>query len=299
MIKHIIPGLFALCCACPSYAQEAKTYKNAQGGEITFPLGELSFADEVVAFQIGKPAPRSKVARQQENILGEPVNGSLSLGCSGVVVVRFTDNALVDVEGPDLYVFEIGPQIEATLLEISGDGRTWIDVGPISGSTAAIDIAEHIPDAGAVFHYVRLTDRNIRCNAGNYAGADIDAVGAIGAAVRITLSGNVLFDFDSAELRDEAQAELQRVTEILSGYPGARVVVEGHTDSEGSDSYNLELSAKRAESVRDYLVAAGSLVDGTARIASYGESRPVAENETDEGRQANRRVDIIVIPKKK
>lgn len=296
MIKHIIPGLFLLCCASSGYAQEAKSYKNAQGGEITFPLGELSFADEVVSFEMGKPSPRSKAARRQANILGEPVNASLSLGCSGVVVVRFIDNALVDIEGPDLYVFEIGPQIEATNLEISGDGRAWIDVGPISGSTAAIDIAGHIPDAGAVFHYVRLMDRNIGCRAGNYSGADIDAVGAIGAAVRITLSGNVLFDFDSAELRDEAQAELQRVTEILGGYPGARVVVEGHTDSKGSDSYNLKLSSARAESVRDYLVASGSLIDGSASIAPYGESRPVAENETDEGRQANRRVDIIVIP---
>ncbi len=298
MTRWLLSFFLLLCFTATGQAQEAKTYKDAQGREVTFPLGALSFADEIVSFEMGNPAPRNKAARRQENLLGEPVNASLSLGCSGVVVVRFTDNSLVDVAGPDLYVFEIGPQVEATLLEISADGRTWIDVGPIAGSTAAIDIAAHTADGNEVFHYVRLTDRNINCRAGNYSGADIDAVGAIGAAVRITLSGNVLFDFDSAELREEARVELQRVGETLAAYPGARVVVEGHTDSEGSDSYNLKLSRERAESVRDYLVAAGALNPGAARIAPYGESRPVAGNESDEGRQANRRVDLIVIPRR-
>ncbi|MEM8795354.1 MAG: OmpA family protein [Pseudomonadota bacterium] len=279
-------------------AQEAKTYIDGQGRQIFFPLGELSFADQVIDVKVGKPAPKSEAARRQENILGEPVNSSLSLGCSGVAVVRFVNNTLVDIEGPDLYIFEIGKEVEATQLAISTNGRDWIDIGPISGSTAAIDIAKFTDDPSAIYQYVRLTDRNIKCKAGKYSGADIDAVGAIGAAVRVTLDGNVLFDFDSADLREEARAELGKVTKTLNRYPGAQVIVEGHTDSKGSDAYNLELSQQRAASVRDFLVSSGATETSKSETRGFGETRPVATNETDEGRQKNRRVDLIIIPKR-
>lgn len=289
-------GFLTLLLVGATAAQESKTYTDAQGRQIFFPLGDLSFADEVVHFKMGDPAPKSEPARRQANILGQPINASLSLGCSGVVIVRFVDNSLVDINGPDLYVFEIGKEVEATSLEISEDGRIWIDVGPISGSTAAIDIADFVPEAGASFQFVRLTDRNIKCRAGNYSGADIDAVGAIGAAVRITLAGNVLFDFDSSELREAAIDELNKVVETLKPYQGARVIVEGHTDSKGSEEYNAQLSNDRAASVQDFLVSAGAVQPDSSEIKGYGESRPVASNETEEGRQTNRRVDLIIIP---
>ena len=171
-----------------------------------------------------------------------------------------------------------------------------IDIGPIAGATAAIDIAKHIEDPFAAFQYVRLTDRNIKCKAGKYSGADIDAVGAIGAAVRVTLDGNVLFDFDSAQLRDEAIKELNEATKIIEKYPGARVIVEGHTDSKGSDEYNLELSERRAISVKEHLVSNGALEASNSETKGFGEGRPVANNDTESGRQKNRRVDLIIIP---
>ena len=118
--------------------------------------------------------------------------------------------------------------------------------------------------------------------------------------IRIELSADVLFDFDSAELRAEAEQALRNVAEIIRAHEGAIVRVEGHTDSKGSDSYNQQLSEERARSVRDWLMSADGL-DGTEfSIYGFGESKPVAANEmTDgsddpEGRQKNRRVDIIV-----
>ena len=118
--------------------------------------------------------------------------------------------------------------------------------------------------------------------------------------IRIELSADVMFDFDSAELRAEAEQVLRNVAEIIRAHESANVRVEGHTDSKGSDSYNQQLSEERARSVRDWLMSADGL-DGTEfSIYGFGESKPAAANEmTDgsddpEGRQRNRRVDIVV-----
>lgn len=118
--------------------------------------------------------------------------------------------------------------------------------------------------------------------------------------IRIELSADVLFDFDSAELRAEAEQALRNVAEIIRAHEGAIVRVEGHTDSKGSDSYNQDLSEERARSVRDWLMSADGL-DGTEfSTFGFGESKPAAANEmTDgsddpEGRLRNRRVDIVV-----
>ena len=116
--------------------------------------------------------------------------------------------------------------------------------------------------------------------------------------IRIELSADVMFDFDSAELRAEAEQVLRNVAEIIRAHEGANVRVEGHTDSKGSDSYNQQLSEERARSVRDWLMSADGL-DGTEfSIYGFGESKPAAANEmTDgsddpEGRQRDRRAHV-------
>ena len=104
---------------------------------------------------------------------------------------------------------------------------------------------------------------------------------------------NVLFDFKKATLRPEAREKLARLAGIVLATPGLRLSVEGHADAIGTDEYNQQLSEKRAGSVRDYLVAQG--VDGqTVTAKGFGESQPVASNDTAEGRQQNRRVEIVV-----
>jgi len=119
------------------------------------------------------------------------------------------------------------------------------------------------------------------------AGVKVDSAGC---PLEQTLK--LLFDFDSAELRPESLTELERVVTFMGDVPFAKALVEGHTDSVGSDAYNLALSDRRAKAVFDYLSSRG--VD-PARLSSVGkgETMPIADNATDEGRQQNRRVMLI------
>jgi outer membrane protein OmpA-like peptidoglycan-associated protein len=104
---------------------------------------------------------------------------------------------------------------------------------------------------------------------------------------------DVLFDFGKATLRPEAREKLAKVSGILLAYPTIRVQVEGNTDSVGSDEFNQNLSEKRAFGVRDYLAAQG--VDGNRLTAvGFGKTKPIASNDTAEGRQQNRRVEMVL-----
>ena len=106
---------------------------------------------------------------------------------------------------------------------------------------------------------------------------------------------DVLFDTGQATLKPGAREKLSKLAGILSAYPGAyRIEIEGHTDSVGSDESNLNLSRGRAESVRDYLLQNGVKSEGVIATHGFGESKPVAGNETAAGRQINRRVEIII-----
>ena len=113
----------------------------------------------------------------------------------------------------------------------------------------------------------------------------------IGAVVRLN---NVFFDFDKWDLRPESFIELNRVVKLLNENPGIEIEMSAHTDSRGSDEYNFNLSDKRAKSVMDYIISQGI---SPSRITShgYGETKPVAPNETDAGRQLNRRVEFKIM----
>jgi outer membrane protein OmpA-like peptidoglycan-associated protein len=104
---------------------------------------------------------------------------------------------------------------------------------------------------------------------------------------------DVLFDTGSYTLRPAAREKLAKVSGILLAYPGLKLQVEGHTDSVGSDEFNQRLSEQRAGVVRDYLVAQGVAADAIT-AAGFGKTRPIASNDTAEGRQQNRRVEIVV-----
>jgi outer membrane protein OmpA-like peptidoglycan-associated protein len=104
---------------------------------------------------------------------------------------------------------------------------------------------------------------------------------------------DVLFDFDSANLKPGAREKVARIAGILQSHPDLKILVEGHTDSVGSDEYNLRLSERRADSVRAGLVQQGVNRD-VVGTAGFGESKPVASNGTAAGRQQNRRVEVVV-----
>lgn len=107
----------------------------------------------------------------------------------------------------------------------------------------------------------------------------------------VTLSSEVNFAFDSDALLPQAEVTLDEVARRLREHTDVRIRIEGHTDSMGSDQYNQDLSERRANSVRSYLASQGVAGDRMMAVG-YGEQRPVASNETDEGRALNRRVEI-------
>ena len=104
---------------------------------------------------------------------------------------------------------------------------------------------------------------------------------------------DVLFDFDKATLKPNAREALAKLSGILLAYPSLKLQVEGHTDSIGSDEYNLTLSEKRADAVRDYLVSQGVQHDAVT-AQGLGKANPVASNDTNDGRAKNRRVELVV-----
>jgi OmpA-OmpF porin, OOP family len=113
----------------------------------------------------------------------------------------------------------------------------------------------------------------------------------VGQVVRLN---NVFFDFDKWDLRPESFIELKRVVKLLKENPSIEIEMSAHTDSRGSDEYNFKLSDNRAKSVMEYIISQG--IDPN-RITShgYGETKPVATNDTDEGRQLNRRVEFKIL----
>lgn len=111
--------------------------------------------------------------------------------------------------------------------------------------------------------------------------------------LRVTMRNEILFDFDSASLRSSSRDELQEMAEVFDRYGDTTIVVEGHTDSTGSESYNRDLSRRRAGSVERYIEQMG-VSSGRIQARGMGESQPKASNSSASGRQQNRRVEIYV-----
>ena len=164
---------------------------------VEFPEGAASFADEVVSFDLRGTAGVEAPYNNPDLALGPPDYDStneqshVSLGNASTanpgaeLILEFVDNRLVNVDGDDLYIFEVGPVVEDTLVDVSVDGEEWFSLGQISGGTRGIDLAdfEDVP-LGALFRFVRLQDApGSNSSSSPYAGPDIDAVGAIGSDV--------------------------------------------------------------------------------------------------------------------
>jgi hypothetical protein len=156
---------------------------------IYFPLGDRSFADEVVDFKPGRDTvspynnPQSAVGPPDWPPITPDGKNYVALGHGGILTIKFTDNYLIDVDGADLYVFEIG-ETEPFKVEISEDGSNWIDLGTVKGQPTSLDIHGKVAPTDE-FRYVRITDAKSYMSPYPYAGADIDAVGAIGAKTRV------------------------------------------------------------------------------------------------------------------
>lgn len=116
----------------------------------------------------------------------------------------------------------------------------------------------------------------------------------VGEGILITFDSGILFDINSFGLKVETKSNLERLSGTLRKYGDTDVRILGHTDNTGTAEYNQDLSRKRAASVKQYLIAQG-ITDGRLKVAGYGEADPLATNETVEGRQLNRRVEIVIV----
>ena len=126
------------------------------------------------------------------------------------------------------------------------------------------------------------------------AGTGVDVI-RDGDNLLLRMPSGITFAYDKADVQPQFQPTLNDVASILSQYPKTYIDVYGHTDSDGTDAYNQTLSERRAASVADYLVAHGVQ---SARIATrgFGETQPIASNATEQGKAANRRVEIKIAP---
>ncbi len=275
-----------------------KTYVS-ENGLVYLPLGDASFVDEVVDAKYisgNIQFPKENCIDVPDYVLMNELKknkGIYSLGLNGTLTIKFANNALVDVNGPDLFVFEAG-QIEPTNLEISKDGINWVPVGKIEGGTASVDIKK-VAKPNDYFYYVRLTDLNTESSV---AGADIDAVAAIGAVIKLSLNAEVLFDLGKANLKANGIAAIKKLAQQLQTMPNAQLNIDGFTDDIGTDEANIKLSLQRAQAVsailKEELKSKTSFV---YKETGKGKANPVVPNNSEENRKKNRRVEILVNPK--
>ncbi|MCP5178557.1 MAG: OmpA family protein [Pseudomonadales bacterium] len=115
----------------------------------------------------------------------------------------------------------------------------------------------------------------------------------------VTIDLNLEFDFDSAQLRASHGPEIDEVVAFMRQFPNSSAVLEGHTDSRGADAYNQRLSERRANAVMNYMIQNGGIAASRLSADGFGESRPIDTNDTDEGRQHNRRVSAQISNKAK
>ena len=163
-----------------------------------------------------------------------------------------------------------------------------------STSTTTTTNTTTAPLAGAAGGYWDSVDFNApTVNYGEISDTSIqvrgnDQVGIYG------MGENVLFDSDKSTIRPQAENNLRQiVASINQRYKGGEVRVYGYTDAKGSASYNQQLAEERARAVRDWLTQNGNLGEGRISLHPVGEARPVASNATEEGRQQNRRVEVV------
>ena len=124
-------------------------------------------------------------------------------------------------------------------------------------------------------------------------GAEVQRVGE-GINVTFTQDAGVFFDTNKADIKGTSAETLNKLAEIFKEYPKSNILIEGHTDSAGSEEYNWGLSQKRAESVTQFLMAQG-IASSRFTTKWYGETQPRASNETTEGKAKNRRVELAIV----
>lgn len=170
-----------------------------------------------------------------------------------------------------------GAVVGGAIGQATGNTARGAILGAIVGGTAGAIIGQRM-DRQAAEMQQELPDARIE---------------RVGEGILVTFDSGILFDFDSATLRPEAREKLRRLAESLKKYPDTEVLIVGHTDSVGPEAYNQRLSERRAEAAASFLMQQG-IRPSRIRTIGKGETEPIASNDTETGRQLNRRVEIAI-----
>jgi outer membrane protein OmpA-like peptidoglycan-associated protein len=168
-------------------------------------------------------------------------------------------------------------------------------IGKVSGNTAlgAIIGAAVGGATGAVIGH--KMDKQAEAIKATVPDAKVERVGE---GIVVEFSSNILFGFDKSLLSFDAKANLDKLVTVLNEYKDTDIELQGHTDNKGSESYNQNLSEKRAQTVSGYLAAKG-ISSGRLNIKGFGESAPKYDNDTESGRTQNRRVEFLITANEK
>ncbi len=163
-------------------------------------------------------------------------------------------------------------------------------IGAASGNTAAgLLIGAAVGGVAGAF-IGRYMDKQAEEIERDIAGAKVER---IGEGIKITFDSGILFDVDQANLKYDSKTELAQLSTILNKYEDTNIMLAGHTDSTGSDQYNMGLSERRAQTVADYLVTQ-NVSNTRLDVRGFGKNEPVASNDTVAGRALNRRVEVAI-----
>jgi outer membrane protein OmpA-like peptidoglycan-associated protein len=199
-----------------------------------------------------------------------------------------------------LYIFPV-----ITLL-MMGCNATKTQKGAVIGGTAGAVGGTIIGKAAGNKTLGTILGAAIGGTAGAIIGHDMDKqaeeikdqipgakVERIDEGIKVEFNEKILFAFSKSDLSDSAKMNLDKLATALTNYPNTNIEIQGHTDSRGTEEYNMGLSLRRANAVRDYLVSKG--IDGSRMtVKGYGESAPAYTNDTPEGMAQNRRVEFLI-----
>ncbi len=170
-----------------------------------------------------------------------------------------------------------GAGLGALIGKKAGNTTMGALVGAAVGGTAGALIGKHMDKQAAELQ----------------AGLGDAKVERVGEGIKVTLGSGILFSTNSAQLQAEGRTNITSLAQVLTKYPDTNVLVEGHTDADGTEAYNQKLSEQRAAAVADMLKSMGVAADRLTAVG-HGESVPVADNATPAGKQQNRRVEVAI-----
>ncbi len=179
---------------------------------------------------------------------------------------------------------------KGAVIGTAGGAAVGAVVGKVAGNTALGAIIGAAVGGVSGTLIGKKMDKQAREIENRVPGAKVERVGE---GIVVEFSEKILFGFDKSDLSASAEGNLDKLVAVLKEYPDTDIEVQGHTDSKGADSYNMGLSQRRATAVATYLRNRGV---SASRITTkgYGETAPVASNDTDDGRAQNRRVNFLI-----